>query len=102
MTQSPTLLENNSQKFESQKVERKKSRMRIKGVKVSDKEKIKEAIILSIQKGNYTTREIGLDIGKDYSTISRYLSEMEDDPKWAVKRDLNGNIVMSLQAQLAQ
>jgi hypothetical protein len=80
----------------------KKSRLRIKGLKVKDKEKIKEAIMISIQKGNYTTREIGLDIGKDYSTVSRYLSEMERDTTWGVKRDSNGNIVMSLQEQIAQ
>lgn len=81
----------------------KKSRLRIKGIKVKDKDKdkIKEAIMISIQKGNYTTREIGLDIGKDYTTVSRYLSEIENDPKWGLKRDLNGNIVMSLQEQLA-
>src|SRR5581483_7452266 len=103
MTLSNAMPENNSvQKFDSQKVERKKSRLRVKGIKVKDKEKIKEAIMISIQKGNYTTREIGLDVGKDYSTISRYLSEMEGDSKWRVKRDANGNIVMSLQQQIAQ
>jgi hypothetical protein len=74
----------------------------LKGIRVTNKEKIKEAIMISIQKGNYTTREIGLDIGKDYSTVSWYLSEIEDDPKWGVKRDSNGNIVMSLQEQLAR
>jgi hypothetical protein len=79
----------------------KKSRLRVKGIKVRDKEKIKEAIAISIQKGNYTTREIGLDIGKDHTTVSRYLSEMEEDAKWGVKRDTNGGIVISLQQQLA-
>jgi hypothetical protein len=57
--------------------------------------------MISIQKGNYTTREIGLDIGKDHTTVSRYLSEMEGDAKWGVKRDANGSIIMSLQQQLA-
>ncbi len=84
-----------------QKIQLKKSRLRIKGLKVKDKEKIKEAIVISIQKGNYTTREIGLDIGKDYSTISRYLTEMEADVKWGIKRDVKGNIILSLQQQLA-
>jgi integrase len=79
-----------------------KSRLRVKGLKVKNREKIKEAIAISIQNGNYTTREIGIDIGKDYSTVSRYLSEMDREDKWAVKRDTNGNIVISLQKQLAQ
>lgn len=83
MAQSDTILEKSDgvQKLDVQKIERKKSRLRVKGIKVGDKEKIKEAIMISIQKGNYTTREIGLDIGKDYTTISRYLSEMEQDVK---------------------
>lgn len=104
MAQSNVISEKNDsvEKLEVQKIERKKSRLRVKGIRVKDKEKIKEAIIISIQKGNYTTREIGLDIGKDYSTVSRYLSEMENDAKWGVKRDSNGNIVISLQEQLAQ
>ncbi|HXG06001.1 MAG TPA: hypothetical protein VNI77_01580 [Nitrososphaera sp.] len=78
-----------------------KSRLRVKGLKVKDREKIKEAIAISIQKGNYTRQEIGLDIGKDHSTVSRYLSEMENDAKWGIKRDVNGGIVLSLQQQLA-
>jgi predicted transcriptional regulator len=99
MAQSVASLDiNNTQ--EIQKIERKKSRLRVKGLKVKDKEKIKEAIAISIQKGNYTTREIGLDIGKDHSTVSRYLSEMESDAKWRIKRDANGSIVLSLQQQL--
>ncbi len=81
---------------------RRKSRLRVKGLKVKDREKIKEAIAISIQNGNYTTRDIGIDIGKDHSTISRYLSEMENDNKWRIKRDTNGNIVISLQKQLEQ
>ncbi len=89
------------QQAHTSQITRKKSRLHVKGIRVTNKEKIKEAIMISIQKGNYTTREIGLDIGKDYSTVSRYLSEIEDDPKWGVKRDSNGNIVMSLQEQLA-
>jgi len=79
-----------------------KSRLRVKGLKVRDREKIKEAIAISVQNGNYTTREIGVDIGKDHSTVSRYLSEMEHEEKWGIKRDANGNIVISLQKQLAQ
>ncbi len=90
-----------TQKLDSKGIERKKSRLRVKGIKVSDKDKIKEAIMISVQKGNYTTREIGLDIGKDHTTVSRYLSEMEGDAKWGIKRDSNGSIVMSLQQQLA-
>src|SRR5690606_40778320 len=35
---------------------RRKSRLRVKGLKVKDKEKIKEAIAISIQNGSYTTR----------------------------------------------
>ncbi len=81
---------------------RTKSRLRVKGLKVKDREKIKEAIAFSIQNGNHTTREIGIDIGKDHSTISRYLAEMEREGKWRIKRDLNGNIVISLQKQLEQ
>ncbi len=81
---------------------RRKSRLRVKGIKVKDREKIKEAIAISVQNGNYTTREIGTDIGKDHSTVSRYLSEMEHEEKWGIKRDANGNIVISLQKQLAQ
>jgi hypothetical protein len=42
-----------------------KSRLRVKGLKVRDGEKIKEAMAISIQDGNYTNREIGVDIGKD-------------------------------------
>jgi hypothetical protein len=85
------------------KVLTRKSRLRVKGLKVKDKEKIKEAIAISIQNSNYTTREIGVDIGKDHSTISRYLAEMErESSKWGIKRDANGNIVISLQKQLAQ
>ncbi|HXG07083.1 MAG TPA: hypothetical protein VNI77_07140, partial [Nitrososphaera sp.] len=79
-----------------------KSRLRVKGLKVKDREKIKEAIAISIQNGNYTTRDIGIDLGKDHSTISRYLAEMENDSKWRIKRDANGNIVVSLQKQIAQ
>lgn len=81
---------------------RRKSRLRVKGLKVKDREKIKEAIAISVRNGNYTTREIGVDIGKDHSTISRYLSEMEHEEKWGIKRDANGNIIISLQRQLAQ
>jgi len=81
---------------------RRKSRLRIKGLKVKDREKIKEAIAISIQNGNYTTRAIGVDIGKDHSTVSRYLTEMEHEGKWGIKRDANGNIVISLQKQLTQ
>jgi len=88
-------------KQDGQRVKRRKSRLRVKGIKVSDKDKIKEAIMISVQKGNYTTREIGLDVGKDHTTVSRYLSEMEGDVKWGIKRDANGSIVMSLQQQLA-
>ena len=44
---------------------RRKSRLRVKGLKVRDREKIKEAMAISIQNGNYTNREIGVDIGKD-------------------------------------
>lgn len=76
-----------------------KSRLRVKGLKVKDREKIKEAIAFSIQNGNHTTREIGVDIGKDHSTVSR---EMEEEEKWGIKRDVNGNIIISLQKQLAQ
>ncbi|MEM3159738.1 MAG: hypothetical protein QXJ74_03040 [Nitrososphaera sp.] len=71
-------------------------------MKVKDREKIKEAIAISVQNGNYTTRAIGVDIGKDHSTVSRYLSEMEGEGKWGIQRDANGNIVISLQKQLAQ
>ncbi len=81
---------------------RRKSRLRVKGLKVKDREKIKEAIAISIQNGNYTTRDIGVDIGKDHSTISRYLSEMEREGRWGIKRDVNGNIVISLQRQIVQ
>ncbi len=81
---------------------RRKSRLRVKGLKVKDREKIKEAIAISIQNGSYTTREIGVDLGKDHSTISRYLTEMEREGKWGIRRDVNGNIVISLQRQLAQ
>jgi hypothetical protein len=42
-----------------------KSRLRVKGLKVRDGEKIKEAMAINIQDGNYTNREIGVDIGKD-------------------------------------
>jgi len=79
-----------------------KSRLRVKGLKVKDREKIKEAIAISIQNGNHTTREIGVDIGKDHSTVSRYLAEMDKEGSWGIKRDSNGNIVVSLQKQLAQ
>ncbi|AIC17174.1 putative integrase family protein [Nitrososphaera viennensis EN76] len=81
---------------------RRKSRLRVKGIKVKDRGKIKEAITISIQNGNYTTREIGIDIGKDHSTISRYLTEMEREERWGIKRDANGNIIISLQKQIAQ
>jgi hypothetical protein len=81
---------------------RRKSRLRVKGLKVKDREKIKEAIAISIQNGNYTTRDIGVDIGKDHSTVSRYLTEMEKDDKWGIQRDANGNIVISLQKQISQ
>ncbi|MEW6604249.1 MAG: hypothetical protein AB1351_06120 [Thermoproteota archaeon] len=81
---------------------RRKSRLRVKGLKVKDRERIKEAIAISIQNGNYTTREIGVDIGKDHSTISRYLGEMEREGAWGIKRDVNGNIVISLQKQIEQ
>ncbi|MEM2139479.1 hypothetical protein [Nitrososphaera sp.] len=103
IVQSDAISEKNDsiQKLDRQRVERKKSRLRVKGVKVSDKDKIKEAIMISVQKGNYTTREIGLDIGKDHTTISRYLSEMEGDAKWGIRRDSNGSIIMSLHQQLA-
>jgi integrase len=80
---------------------RRKSRLRVKGLRVKDREKIKEAITISIQNGKYTTREIGVDIGKDHSTVSRYLAEMEYEEKWGIKRDVNGNIIVSLQKQLA-
>jgi hypothetical protein len=86
----------------AQALVRRKSRLRVKGLKVKDKEKIKEAIAISIQNGYYTTREIGIDIGKDHSTVSRYLAEMEREGKWGIKRDANGNIVISLHKQLAQ
>lgn len=86
----------------AQALVRRKSRLRVKGLKVRDKEKIKEAIAISVQNGNYTTRNIGIDIGKDHSTISRYLAEMENDGKWGIKRDANGNIVISLRNQLEQ
>jgi IS30 family transposase len=62
---------------------RRKSRLWVKGLKVRDREKIKEAIAISVQNGNYSTREIGVDIGKDHSTVSRYLTEMEKEGKWA-------------------
>jgi DNA-binding MarR family transcriptional regulator len=81
---------------------RRKSRLRVKGLKVKDREKIKEAIAISVQNGNYTTREIGVDIGKDHSTVSRYLKEMEREGWWGIERDANGNIIVSLQKQLAQ
>jgi hypothetical protein len=81
---------------------RRKSRLLVKGLKVKDKEKIKEAIAISIQNDNYTTSDIGIDIGKDHSTISRYLAEMEREGKWGVKRDVNGNITISLRKQLEQ
>lgn len=81
---------------------RRKSRLRVKGLKVRDREKIKEDIAISIQNGNYTTREIGIDVDKDHSTISRYLAEMEKEEKWGIKRDANGNIVISLQKQIEQ
>ncbi|MEM3136060.1 MAG: hypothetical protein QXW37_04965, partial [Candidatus Nitrosotenuis sp.] len=84
------------------KIQTRKSRLRVKGLKVKDREKIKEAIAISIQNGNYTTRDIGIDIGKDHSTVSRYLTEMEKDDKWGIQRDANGNIVISLQKQIAQ
>ncbi|MEO9364412.1 MAG: hypothetical protein ABI348_10980, partial [Nitrososphaera sp.] len=77
-----------------------KSRLRVKGLRVKDREKIKEAIAISIQNGSYTTREIGVDIGKDHSTVSRYLTEMEHEEKWGVKRDANRNIIISLQEHL--
>lgn len=80
---------------------RRKSRLRVKGLKVKDREKVKEAIAISIQNGNYTTREIGVDIGRDHSTVSRYLSEMDYEEKWGIKRDANGNIIVSPQKQLA-
>jgi integrase len=84
----------------AQALVRKKSRLRVKGLKVKDRDKIKEAITISIQNGNYTTREIGVDIGKDHSTISRYLSGMEREGRWGIRRDVNGNIIISLQKQL--
>jgi integrase len=84
-----------------QTIVRRKSRLRVKGLRVKDREKIKEAIAISIQNGNYTTREIGVDIGKDHSTVSRYLLEMEKEDKWGIQRDANGNIVISLEKQLA-
>jgi len=38
-----------------------------------------------------------------YSTISRYLAEMErEGNKWGIQRDANGNIVISLQKQIEQ
>jgi response regulator of citrate/malate metabolism len=80
------------------KVQTKKSRLRVKGLKVKDKEKIKEAMAISIQNGNYTTRDIGVDIGKDRSTISRYLSEMERKGTWG-HRDVNGNIIYHYQSR---
>ncbi len=81
---------------------RRKSRLRVKGLKVKDREKIKEAIAISIQNGNYTTRDIGVDIGKDHSTVSRYLAEIEREERWGIKRDANGNIIISFQKQLEQ
>ncbi|HEX7033602.1 MAG TPA: hypothetical protein VF172_11440, partial [Nitrososphaera sp.] len=57
---------------------------------------------ISIQNGNCTTREIGIDIGKDHSTVSRYLAEMGREEKWGIKRDINGNIVISLKKQIEQ
>lgn len=86
----------------AQTIVRRKSRLRVKGLKVTDRERIKEAIAISIQNGNYTTREIGVDIGKDHSTVSRYLSEIEKEEKWGIKRDVSGNIIVSLKKQLAQ
>lgn len=83
-------------------VVRRKSRLRVKGLKVKDRGKIKEAIAISVQNGNYTTREIGTDIGKDHSTVSHYLTEMEKEGSWGIKRDANGNIIVSLQKQLSQ
>lgn len=65
----------------AQALVRRKSRLRVKGFRVKDREKIKEAIAISIQNGSYTTREIGVDIVKDHSTISRYLTEMEREGK---------------------
>ncbi|MEM2140273.1 hypothetical protein [Nitrososphaera sp.] len=85
----------------AQTLVRRKSRLRIKGLKVKDREKIKEAIAISVQNGNSTTRTIGVDIGKDHSTVSRYLTEMEHEEKWGIKRDVNGNIITSLQEHLA-
>jgi IS30 family transposase len=82
-------------------VVRRKSRLCVKGLKVKDREKIKEAIAIRVQNGYYTTREIGADIGKCHSTVSRYLTEMEGEDRWGVKRDANGNIVISLQEHLA-
>lgn len=78
-----------------------KSRLRIKGLKVKDRGKIKEDIAISIQNGNYTSRKIGVDIGKDLSAFSRYLSEREKEEKCGIKRDANGNIIVSLQEHLA-
>lgn len=74
--------------------------MRVKGLRVKDREKIKEAIAISVQNGNHTTREIGVDIGKDHSTVSRYLAEMDKEGKWGIKRDANGNIIISLREHL--
>lgn len=70
------------------------------GSRASEKES--EIIMVSVQKGNYTAHEIGLDIGKDHTTVSRYLLEMEVDEKWGIKRDVNGSIVTSLQQQLSK
>jgi len=86
----------------AQALVRRKSRLRVKGFRVKDREKIKEAIAISIQNGNYTTRDIGVDIGKDHSTVSRYLAEMERESTWGIKRDANSNIVILLQKQIEQ
>jgi hypothetical protein len=91
-----------AQALATHKVQTTRSRLRVKGLKVKDRDKVKEAIAISIQNGNYTTRDIGVDIGKDHSTISRYLAEMEREGSWGIKRDANGNIVISLQKQIEQ
>jgi len=62
-----------------QSLVRTKSRLRVKGLKVKDREKIKEAIAISIQNGHHTTRDIGIDIGK---ITARYRGIL---PKWKEK-----------------
>jgi hypothetical protein len=50
-----------------------KSRLRVKGLKVRDREKIKEAIAISIQNGTTQIEKLASIYAKT-STISRYLA----------------------------